>query len=269
MFLMWLIKNQPDPLPKKIALFTLLLPVFLSWTCTGTHAPEVTSTGDTIVLRSSYIRDSVVTIDTLDIVFYIPVGAHAALTSKRPLKTEKDVIFCCAAAFTLLENNKIDGLFIENGKTVVRTVNHHLGGGIIIPSPTSTGKTRIFGTEMGATLDSALIDSIQRTSSSFFQQIQMLRDGQPLVFRKDVSRFQRRAICILNGEAVVVETKWPCTLQKFADVLKKSGINDALYVDMGSWDEGWYRDERSAMHTIGMMKNSTGRQSNWFVFRGQ
>lgn len=86
---------------------------------------------------SSFIRDSSATIDSLDIVFYLPEMLAAALSSTRPLKSDSAVVFCCAAAFTLLENDKIDGLFIENGTTKVSAVNHSLGGGIVIPPITS------------------------------------------------------------------------------------------------------------------------------------
>ncbi len=235
--------------------------------CNNAQSNITAEIADTIPLRYSFMRDSAITIDSLEIVFYIPVNASLELTSRRPLKSNDSIVFSCAAAFTLLDNGKIDGLFIENGTKVVSHVNRSLGGGIIISGRNSNAANRIFGTEMGKLLDSTLVDSMVANSCSFFQQIQMVRDGQPLVFRKDVSKFQRRAICVTNGKTMIVETLWPCTLQKFADVLKKSGIFNALYVDMGSWDEGWKRDDKGAIKTIGIMRNSTSRQSNWILFR--
>lgn len=216
---------------------------------------------------AAYVRDSLVTADSLDLRFYIPVNGYAAIETTRPLKADSNVLFVCAAAFTRLDNGKVDGLFIENGKVIIRGVNHTLGGGIILHPPDSARAGSIFGTDMGKRLDSTFVDSLVRMRASFFQQIQMVRDGQALVFRKDMSRFQRRAICFVHGKPVVVETLFPCTLQKFADALKAGGIQNALYVDMGSWDEGWYRDPFFAMHTIGLMRNQTAKQSNWFVFR--
>jgi hypothetical protein len=234
--------------------------------CNDSHpaAETETSVADT---AHAYVRDSVVTIDTLDLRFYIPVNGYAAIETTRPLKADSNVLFVCAAAFTRLDNGKVDGLFIENGKIIIREVNHTLGGGIILHPSDSNRAGSIFGTDMGKRLDAAFIDSLVRMRASFFQQIQMVRDGQALVFRKDMSRFQRRAICFVHGRPVVVETLFPCTLQKFADVLKAGGIQNALYVDMGSWDEGWYRDHFLALHTIGLMRNQTAKQSNWFVFR--
>lgn len=215
----------------------------------------------------SYIRDSVATVDTLEIHFYIPVNAIADMLTVRPLKSDTGIVFAAAAAFTRLDNGRIDGLFLERGQVITRPVNKTLGGGIVIPHPDSLRQPDIFGTEMGTLLDSAFVDSIAAINASFFQEIQMVRDGQSLVFRKDVSRFQRRAICIYKGEAVIVESTLPCTLQKFADVLKACGIPNALYLDGGSWDEGWFLDEFHERHTIGLLRNETDRQSNWIVFR--
>lgn len=247
----------------------LLLSSFITLLIAQCDAPESRAVAETANAdtAASYVRDSSVTIDTLDLRFYIPVNAYAAIETTRPLKSDSTVLFVCAAAFTRLDNGRIDGLFIRNGEVVVRGVNHTLGGGIILHPSDSNRAGSIFGTDMGKQLDSSFIDSLVNMRASFFQQIQMVRDGQALVFRKDKSRFQRRAICFIKGRPVVVETLFPCTLQKFADVLKSGGIQNALYVDMGSWDEGWYRDHFFKMHTIGLMRNQTAKQSNWFVFR--
>lgn len=219
--------------------------------------------------RTSFIDDSAATVDTLDLIFYFPVNAHAEITSTRPIKADSAVIFVCAAAFTLLENDAIDGLFIDRGNIEIKWVNHGLGGGIVIPDKSSNEKPNILGTDMGKKLDSTFKDSISAMHASFFQQIQLVRDGKALRFQKEFSRFQRRALCIYQGELVVVESVEACTMQKFANVLESCGIPNALYVDMGSWDEGWWRNQSDEMITIGNMRNETDRQSNWFVFKGR
>ncbi len=217
----------------------------------------------------SYMLDSSATVDSLELVFYIPVNAYPALTTTRPLRSDSSVVFVCAAAFTLLENDAIDGLFIDGGKIEVKWVNHSLGGGIVLPEKTSNARPNIFGTDMGEKLDSTFKDSICSMQASFFQQIQLVRAGKALRFQREFSRFQRRALCMYHGELVVVESVSGCTMQKFADVLESCGIPNALYVDMGSWDEGWYRKVQHQQPTIGLLRSETDRQSNWFVFRGK
>ena len=55
------------------------------------------------------------------------------LKNIRPLKSDSTIQFCIPVAFTKLENDSIDGLFIVEGKIINRSnVNHHLGGGMMI-----------------------------------------------------------------------------------------------------------------------------------------
>lgn len=255
----------------RLSAFVILPAAVFFICCSGNPVAETTApvSDSTFVTVESYMIDSVATVDTLDLHFYIPVQAELSLETIRPLRSDSSVIFVCAAAFTRLDNGRIDGLFVERGNIITRAVNHTLGGGIIIPPPGSPELPSISGTDMGKKLDSAFVDSLVQTKSSFFQQIQMVRDGQALVFRKDRSRFQRRVICTWKGRSVIVENRLPCTLQKFADVLKSCGIVNALYLDMGSWDEGWFRDQHFTLHVLGLMRNQTDRQSNWLAFRAK
>jgi hypothetical protein len=237
--------------------------------CSETDSATNKPASDSLREYDSFTRDSVATVDTLDLTFYIPEKCFAEITSVRPLRGDTSVKFVCAAAFTLTENDAIDGLFIEHGTKTIGWVNHSLGGSIFIPDSASDVCAEIFGTDMGEKLDSVFIDSTMKLNASLFQQIQLVRDGQALRFQKEFSKFQRRALCIWHSELVVVESNTPCTMQKFANTLKSCGIQNALYVDMGSWDEGWYRNSHGQQISIGMMKNETDRQSNWFVFRGR
>lgn len=222
---------------------------------------------DSLPVFANYIRDSTACIDSLEVDFYFPVKADLHFTNTRPLHSDSTVLFVCAAAFTRLDNGRIDGLSIIDGTINTRPVNHTLGGGVIFPA--DSGLPVIIGTDMGKKLDTAFVDSLCALHASFFQQIQMVRDGQPLVFKKDVSLFQRRALAVYHGVPVIIESKEKCTLQKFAEVLNHCGIRDAVYLDMGSWDEGWFRDEHHAIHTIGLMRNQTDRQSNWLYFKSR
>ena len=242
--------------------------IALALSCGNSEEKPVEQTQELPPL-AAYMRDSSATVDTLGLVFYIPVNGYPAITNARPLSGDTSVLFVCAAAFTLLENDAIDGLFIDSGKVKVKWINHSLGGGIVIPEKSSQDVATIFGTDMGKALDSAFIDSVAAMHASFFQQIQLVRDGQALRFQKEFSNFQRRALCVWHGQLVVVESTTACTMQKFANVLKSCGIQNALYVDMGSWDEGWYRTPQRQLSKIGLMRNETDRQSNWFVYKAR
>lgn len=187
---------------------------------------------------------------------------HFAIRSKRPSADSGNISMCIAGAFTLLDDNTIDGLYIENGTIVKGKANHHLGGGLLI----SGIKMSIIKTADGSLLTPSWRDSIAALHCSFFQQIQLVRNDSALRFGKDTKFFQRRAIVIFkNGKTAIVESKEPILLQTFADALVAMDVQDALYTDMGGWDEGWYRSANGKLKKIGAMRSDTPRQSNWVV----
>lgn len=199
-------------------------------------------------------------------VYYL-LDKKIALTDKRPSKADTSIFLCIPAAFTQLDDGSIDGLFIIDGKVTDRKkVNHHLGGGLLV----TDDKLQLIKTDDGKFLTEAWIDSIADLKGSFFQQIQMVRDGEALNFNKDKKLFQRRAVVIYrDGAIAVVESKSPVTLQEFADDLVKMKVLNAIYTDMGSYDEGWVRNqENKKIEVIGNIRTQTQFQSNWLVFRG-
>src|SRR5947207_676152 len=60
-------------------------------------------------------------------IFYVS-DLIPGLRNIRPAKSDSSIQFCIPAAFTVLENDSIDGLFIIDGKIMSSKINHHLGG---------------------------------------------------------------------------------------------------------------------------------------------
>ncbi|HTL82659.1 MAG TPA: phosphodiester glycosidase family protein [Bacteroidia bacterium] len=188
------------------------------------------------------------------------------LCDQRPSKKDTSIKLCIAAAFTQLENDSIDGLYIINGKVKNRnSVNHHLGGGLLI----NGDEVSVIATGDGSILTHQWIDSISAANCSFLQQIRLVSDGFELPLKKNKDVFQRRAIGVMqDGNVVMIESKEAITLDDFGHDLMTMQIKDAIYTDMGDWDEGWYRDEKTGqIVTIGTSLASTDRQSNWLIFR--
>lgn len=187
------------------------------------------------------------------------------VSQKRPEKTDNNIFLSFAGAFTDLQNLAVDGLYIDNGKVLNRNkINHSLGGAIKIIN----GECEIFPTNKGKLLNDSLIDLIVSKKGSFFQQIQMVEKGGGAKY-KDVKLFQRRAIVILKGnKTAMIESYENITLATFTTDLLELGAVDALYTDMGAWDEGWYRNPSdNKIITIGRMKTQTDKQCNWVVFK--
>ena len=183
----------------------------------------------------------------------------------RPEKTDNTIQLCIAGAFTDLQNHSPDGLLIENGKVLNKNkMNHSLGGAIKIIN----GECEMFPTDKGKLLTDSLINFIVSKKGSLFQQIQMVEKGGGAKY-KDVKLFQRRAIVKLKGnKTAIIESYENITLTAFTTDLLELGAVDALYVDMGAWDEGWYKNPSdNKTITIGRMKTQTDKQSNWVMFK--
>ncbi len=187
------------------------------------------------------------------------------LSLKRPEKTDKTIHLCIAGAFTDLQNYSPDGLLIENGNVLNKNkINNTLGGAIKMIN----GDCELFPTHKGKLLTDSLTNFVVAKKGSLFQQILMIEKGVGSKY-KDVKLFQRRAIVKLKGnKTAVIESYENITLTVFTTDLLELGVQDALYVDMGAWDEGWYRNSTdNKIITIGRMKTQTDKQCNWVVFK--
>lgn len=187
------------------------------------------------------------------------------LSLKRPEKTDKTIMLCIAGAYTDLQSYAPDGLLICNGKVFNKNkVNYTLGGAIKIIE----GDCVMFPTNKGKLLTDSLINFVASKKGSLFQQILMIEKGVGAKY-KDVKLFQRRAIVKLKGnKTAVIESYEHITLTAFTTDLLELGVQDALYVDMGAWDEGWYKNRiDNKIITIGRMKTQTDKQCNWVVFK--
>jgi hypothetical protein len=81
------------------------------------------------------------------------------------------------------------------------------------------------------------------------------------------SLFQRRALVeLVNHRVAVVESESDSlSMHQFGEDLLELGAYNALYLDMGDWDEGWYKTGEQVVK-LGNRRTETARQSNWLVF---
>lgn len=52
----------------------------------------------------------------------------------------------------------------------------------------------------------------------------------------------------------------------FSSALIANNVSQAIYMDMGTWSEGFYIDENGKKNIIGRLKQNTKYQSNWLLF---
>lgn len=182
----------------------------------------------------------------------------------RPSKADTNILLCIAGAFTTLDNNAIDGFYMKNGTPYnEQKISRGVGGALVIKN----GIAEIVPTEKGKLFTKGHIENLTKTKASCFQQIMIIEKGKAAGF-KDQAVFQRRAIVTSkDGKTWIAESSKPMTLQKFSQDLVELGAWNALYTDMGGWDEGWYRDEKNKTVTIGQILTSTLRQTNWVTLQ--
>jgi len=185
--------------------------------------------------------------------------------TKRPDKTDKTILVCIPAAFTNLNNLKVDGIYSVNGITRNKDViNKTLGGVFYIEN----NSCRIFQSNNGKLFNDSLLAIVKSQKASFFQQIQCIENGKAAKF-KSKKLFQRRGIAILKDNSIaIIESTEAITLEVFSNDLVLLNVRQLIYTDMGAWDEGWYRNPVNNIPIkIGKDLSQTDKQSNWIVFR--
>ncbi|MGL4599384.1 MAG: hypothetical protein ACRCYO_17810 [Bacteroidia bacterium] len=248
---------------------------FLLLLLAACNSPQTSVTGKSVATTQQELAQALVKTDTSQIngntyTRFLLSAFTPKLSNKRPVQTDTNLVFAIACAFTRLDNNAIDGVFIERGKIIQSQLNTTLGGLLLLYPKTRTNAERIEirkresnEFESPQSLKRFLADSV-----SCCQQIQLIRDKLPLRFGKDKALFQRRALVTFpTGKVEVIESQSAILLQTFADDLAALGAENALYTDMGGWDEGWYKPQNNTnIEVIGQMRSHTNRQSNWLVF---
>lgn len=183
-----------------------------------------------------------------------------------PQKSEKDIIFCCAAAFT--------GELLE----VFRHINiagHHVCGG-----KSHTGykcgpnngvftwdsKTGWHFYNYGHTKSEAVLKKAAENGGMGFCQSLLFHNGRRFAgCFKPTSVNRYRALCELYGRLCIIDCSRPLTFGSFMDSLEALGVTNAIYCDMGrGWNYSWYRKTdgtvKEIFHTPG--KYTT----NWITF---
>ncbi|MBX3150210.1 hypothetical protein KF728_08695 [Candidatus Obscuribacterales bacterium] len=183
--------------------------------------------------------------------------------TKRPSKSDPRIRLCIPAAFTTTTGTVV-GIYCVNGKIGHRKqISKPIGGVLEIVN----GKFKIFPSNKGAKFTPEFLASLETNKASLFQQFQLVENGTPAKF-KDKKHFQMRAIAkFSSGLEAIVESDTAIDFKTFNSDLVVMGVKDAIYTDMGAWDEGWYRDPKAGnLVAIGLDRSKTDKQTNWVTF---
>jgi len=213
---------------------------------------------ETVNNEEYYVHSFIAAAGDSTVILYQPIKLSIKLHSERP-GNNQNIFLCVPAAYTT-PSNTIDGLFYIEGKEISGIVNNLLTGGCII----SEDSIIILSKNQ---INSALLREIRLEKRSFFQQTLLVMNSRIVpcsLFGKKEN--VRRALVQFEDKICISETKKPMTIIQFQQSLIKLKAINAIYLDMGTWSEGWYRGENREKIVIGENMINTNRQTNWLTF---
>ena len=111
-----------------------------------------------------------------------------------------------------------------------------------------------------------LLEQVVEQSGMAFTQHWVIKDAQ--LFIPVIQPLERvehfRSICQKDNRFVVIANIEPITYQQYLDALLAFGVENALYMDMGTgWNHSFYRDADNQLHILHPKTHSY--PTNWLV----
>jgi len=190
---------------------------------------------------------------------FLPKLLKVNFTTARPLESES-AYFCVAGAFTSKIKN-VDGLTIENGKKKTSSVNKSLNGFVKIEN------REITFYQFNNTLIEEVANEVVKEKGSLFQQQLLIYDNRVVDCKLFGNKINiRRALLEMNGTYLVMQSIENITIQDFQIALQEIEVKNAIYLDMGSYSEGWFIDNAGKKQLLGDNFANTKNQTNWISF---
>ena len=219
------------------------------------------------------IKQPVTIVDSsaVGLVFYYPPTDSIALRCfVRPEPTkDPDIVFCCAAAFTL---------DYEKAADHKRICSAHVSEGTYYPKPRIKRNTGAFITYNGswtflyqADADPAAFETEFRNAAANkgagFAQEMMIHNGKQIPTTRPLNNTNLfRALCKRGGHLCIADATENKTFGAFIQSLIDAGVTEALYTDMGGgWNYSWYRVFAKESATF-IHPTYQEAATNWIVF---
>ena len=182
-----------------------------------------------------------------------------------PKAAQKEVEFCCEAAFTgellrefkhlnIADNHICNGVMKKGYRCKANTGGFVWGKGKWKFMRKADFPTTVNGWNMG------------------FCQLLIIKDGtaRPIGAKMKNNRNIYRALCEKDGKLCFVESKKVMTYEFFVKCLSAYKVTHALYLDMGfGWNYAWYRDKKGQVKEIFPESKSAPNykfRTNWITF---
>ena len=176
--------------------------------------------------------------DTGTVYVIFPEYSEVGLVCEtRPSKSDKSITWCSGAAF---QHNISLGFSHEN------IDGDHAVDGVLYESPYNKDSFAAF-TFAGGCFSfefddpSGAIRDAEEKGGSGFMQFGLIRNGETVM---DINRPRvrcYRTLAELNGHLCIIDSVRMIQFDDFIDELRRLGVTNALYMDMGAgWNYSWY-----------------------------
>lgn len=110
------------------------------------------------------------------------------------------------------------------------------------------------------------LDSAAKYNGMGFGQEMIIHQGKLCeTIRKNGNENQFRALCEVDGQVCVIDSKMAMAFGAFKKLLVAYGVKEALYLDMGpGWNHSWYRNEDG--NAVDIFPYQHAYCTNWVVF---
>jgi len=220
-----------------------------------------------VVLLVLSTRSDAVTIDSTSYlkVYYPTFSKIDLVCGQMPKVTDKNVEFCCEAAFT--------GELLTEFKHI-NIADNHICDGVMKKGyhcKTNTGGF-VWQKDKWIFMRKSDFPTDADEWSMGFCQLLIIKDGivRPIGTKMKNSKNIYRALCEKDGKLCVIESKKVVTYEFFVKNLKDYKVSHALYLDMGrGWNYAWYRNKNGYVEECfpGSKSAPSFRfRTNWITF---
>lgn len=198
-------------------------------------------------------------------VYYPEYSRIDLVCGQMPKAVQKDVEFCCEAAFT--------GELLNEFKHF-NIADNHICYGVMKKGyrcKTNTGGF-VWGKGKWKFMQKVDFPTIANGWNMGFCQLLIIKDGitRPIGSKMRKNRTIYRALCEKDGRLCIIESTKVVAYEDFVKALSDFKVKHALYLDMGSgWNYAWYRDKNGkVIERFPESKKSPNfkYRTNWITF---
>ncbi len=236
--------------------------------CNQSEIVETKAISDTLLYRST------VSVDGKEFIVFKVNPENTVVTMADaviPKSNDSNIALCVAGAFTskrlpYFETNNVLGDYVIDGVL-------HKG------SETKANTGFIYSANDKIVISSSdkvedCIKDAKQSGGMLLQQMLLLQNGKNVYkgtpINPNTTNYYRAACIMTDGSFAVIQSKIILPLKNFISSLSQLGVSNALYLDMGGWKYGWYRETKSVSATkLFEVEADTKYQTNWLVIKAK